>query len=632
MSIINILEKEVSELIAAGEVIERPASIVKELLENSIDAKSTFITVEIKSGGIKSIRITDNGIGISKEDMPISFLRHATSKIKNKVDLDNINTLGFRGEALASVAAVSNITMRSKQLTSNYGYQIVVRGSTVIEDIVEFGCPDGTTIIVEDLFFNVPARLKFLKKDSSEASVVASIVEKIALSNPKVSFKFIKDGKVKLHTPGNNNLMSTIVAIYGHDFSSMMIPVSYDSNNVSVYGFISNIKNTRNNRSLQNFFINQRYIKSKTCIVALEEGYKNYIMTGKYPSCFLMVKLPANTIDVNVHPSKIEVRFVNDKLVFDTVYFAVKSALLKNDEINKKNNDELEVNKNKLTALNMADDNSFTQMEIDKNQKYSDMEQKIFLEKTPVLTVKSAINYNIDKKSELENNNLEEDFHFIKPTSLNRKHDSRIEIIYEEYDEKPEKNNIKDKNYKFIGEFSKTYAIIEMDNELILMDKHAAHERILFEELKSSLKHDKSQVLMNPIVVPVSNEELDIVKTKMSEFNKLGFYIDDFGSNSIVVREVPLILSEYEIQDIVLNIIKNFQDNKFDVTPEAFEKLIHSMACRAAIKGNDKNSNYELIDLFEKAYNNQNIRNCPHGRPIFVVIKKSEIEKRFGRI
>ncbi|HIZ55190.1 MAG TPA: DNA mismatch repair endonuclease MutL, partial [Firmicutes bacterium] len=326
------LDKHVSELIAAGEVIERPASIVKELLENSIDAGATSVTVEIQRGGVQYIRITDNGCGIAPEDVPVAFRRHATSKVRNEEDLGKIATLGFRGEAMASICAVSRVELMTKTPENQMGVRYVIQGGEEQESI-QVGCPDGTTVIVRDLFYNVPARLKFLKKDVSEANAVQSVVDKIALSHPEVSIKLIRENKTQLHTPGNNDLYSVIYAVFGRDFAKTMMTVDSSYNGTQVKGFISIPMESRSNRSMQHFFVNGRYVKSKTCMAALEEAYKNSIMVGKFPACVLNLSLPYDQVDVNVHPSKIEVRFTNERIVFDGVYFAVKNAIRQQSQL-----------------------------------------------------------------------------------------------------------------------------------------------------------------------------------------------------------------------------------------------------------------------------------------------------------
>lgn len=323
---INVLEKHVAELIAAGEVIERPASIVKELIENSIDAGATAVTVEIKNGGIKYIRITDNGCGIAYEDVPTAFLRHATSKVRYEYDLDSIGTLGFRGEALASVSAVAKVEMLTKTPDSRFGTRIELAGGEQLS-LSEAGCPDGTTIVVRDLFYNVPARLKFLKRDISEAGAVSGIVDKIALSNPRVSIKFIKEGKVELHTPGDGNVLSAVYAVFGKEFARTLMPVDYTYQGIQISGFVSIPDLSKANRKSQHFFVNNRYIKSRTCAGALEEAYRHSIMVGKFPACVLYLQVPNNAVDVNVHPAKTEVRFMNEKLIYDAIFFAVKSAI-----------------------------------------------------------------------------------------------------------------------------------------------------------------------------------------------------------------------------------------------------------------------------------------------------------------
>ena len=333
MSEIKVLSKEVSELIAAGEVIDRPASIIKELLENAIDAGANVITVEIKNGGRTYIRVTDNGDGIAPDQLPIAFLRHATSKISSKIDLDSIMTLGFRGEALASICAVSKVEVLTKRLCDNYGTHYVIEGAEEKES-EQSGCPDGTTFVVRDIFYNVPARLKFLKKDSSEGNHVAELVSKLTLSHPEVSFKFIRDNKTEILTAGDGKTYSAVYSVYGREFANSLMNVDYTWQGIHISGFTVKPLMSKPNRKFQNFFVNNRYVKSKACAAALEEAYRNVIMTGKFPACVLYIDIPPNTIDVNVHPTKIEVRFSDEKLMHEAVYFAVKNSLLENDKPN----------------------------------------------------------------------------------------------------------------------------------------------------------------------------------------------------------------------------------------------------------------------------------------------------------
>lgn len=682
---INILDKNVSELIAAGEVIERPASIVKELLENCIDAGSTAITIEIKKGGISYIRITDNGTGIEKEDMPIAFLRHATSKVKTEEDLDKIGTLGFRGEALASISAVSKVEMMSKTKNDNIGNKISLSGGE-IDFFEECGCPQGTTIIVKDLFYNVPARLKFLKKETSEGNAIQNIVEKIAISHPQISFKFIKENKIVLHTSGDGKLISAIYSVLGKDFAKSLLEVEYSYKGIDILGFITKPTFARSNRTMQHFFVNDRYVKSKTCMVSLEEAYKNSIMVSKFPGCVLMVNLDFSQVDVNVHPSKIEIRFSKEQDVFEAVYFAVKTSLNKNDilqaeksvkdnSITKRifssnedshkqitiqtqpiNNSSNYVNlKPEHSSLNKYKPNLHSKnistfrseppkiKHFEINSPTDNTEKVVFNEAPKVIESISLEEKNTPKIKGKENDSINKNdnenllgFSFInkdilskkiedidKPTINNNEHNIVKEDTETSIDEEIQIN--------VIGELFKTYILFEVEDNFVMLDKHAAHERIIFEKLKKDIELKESQILLIPIPILLNPQEKDIVENNISLFNNFGF---DFEINEkeCFIKSAPLILHKYNLCDIVLDIIENIISNKIDVKPEKFEDLLHSVACKSAIKANQDNNIEELIQLAKQVYFDKTIRHCPHGRPVGITMTKYDIEKQFGRV
>lgn len=652
MAKINVLDKNISELIAAGEVIERPASIVKELVENSIDALSTAITIEIRNGGISYIRITDNGIGISSEDMKVAFKRHATSKIKETDDLEKIATLGFRGEALASIAAVSKIEMTSKTHESQYGKKLELLSAEEIsfEDV---GCPNGTTIIVKDLFYNVPARLKFLKRDTAEANVISGMVDKLALSHPEISFKLISDFKTKLHTPGNGDLLSAIHAVFGKDFATSLIPVNYEFNDVVVSGYTSNTKDSRSNRAMQHFFVNERYVRSKTCMAAIEEAYKNSIMIGRFPFCVINVKVTYSSVDVNVHPAKIEVRFVNERQVFDALYFGVKSAIAKNDELtNIIEPYKQQVSKNLLSGFKNQESE---QIVINTTQKantvaYSevvnDKKENLVVNTKPTEYKIDNNTLSINDKSKSDNIDTQiNEFQYIqkeslmkpqKPLDENKKPIIKLENPQEIIKEEKAVDNKFDNDFEFpikiIGELFKTYVLFESNDNFIMLDKHAAHERILYEKLKKTVNTNEKQLLLKPIVIVLSVDEFNVLIDNKEILSQMGFNYEEFGNNTIAIREVPLVLEKYDIKDIILDIATKLLDNKHDVSSNIFEDLLHSVACRSAIKANDTNSMDELIALVRMVYKNDEIRHCPHGRPIVSIMTKNDIEKKFGRI
>lgn len=678
MSKINVLDKNVSELIAAGEVIERPASIVKELLENCIDAGSTAITIEIKKGGISYIRITDNGTGIEKEDMPIAFLRHATSKVKTEQDLDKIGTLGFRGEALASISAVSKVEMMSKTKNDNIGNKISLSAGE-INFFEEYGCPQGTTIIVKDLFYNVPARLKFLKKETSEGNAIQNIVEKIAISHPQISFKFIKENKIILHTSGDGKLISAIYSILGKDFAKSLLEVEYSYKGIDVFGFITKPTFARSNRTMQHFFVNDRYVKSKTCMISLEEAYKNSIMISKFPGCVLMINLDFSQVDVNVHPSKIEIRFSKEQDVFEAVYFAVKTALNKNDilqaekavkdnsitkrifssnedshkqitiqnqPINNSNNYVNEQNKLNQYKTNLHSNNISTfRSESPKIKHFEvtnvkdNIEKVVFNEAPKIIEPSYSEEKNI---TEVKDSNINKDnkdisgFNFINKDILSKKientDNTTIDINKHNITKIDDEISTNDEvEINVIGELFKTYILFEVEDNFVMLDKHAAHERIIFEKLKKDIELKESQILLIPTPILLNPQEKDIIENNIELFNDFGF---DFEINEkeCFIKSAPLILHKYNLCDIVLDIIENIISNKMDIKPEKFEDLLHSVACKSAIKANQDNNIEELIQLAKQVYFDKTIRHCPHGRPVGIIMTKYDIEKQFGRV
>lgn len=669
MGNIHVLDKAVSELIAAGEVIERPASIVKELLENAIDAKSTAITVEIKSGGIRFIRITDNGGGIDGEDVPLAFLRHATSKVSDQSDLDKIGTLGFRGEALASISAVSRVELISKTPEAPFGTRILVEGGETV-GLTEAGCPDGTTIIVRDLFYNVPARLKFLKKDFSEGNAIQGIVEKIAMSHPEISFKLIKENKSVLHTAGDNQLISAIHSVLGKEFAKSLLPVSYEYCGIRVEGFVSNPDASRNNRAMQHFFVNSRYVKSRTCMVALEDAYKNAIMVSKFPGCVLKLSIGFDLVDVNVHPAKIEVRFVNEKNVFESIYFAVKTALsnhdlLKAQELSAKHavasrvsgfrqpsgtqlsvagtapiqaksvpaSADLEKQDKTLGQEHMSAA-QFRALEENKQIKVvtvpvlPDAMQKLTLASPkPVFNHRKTTDEMRQETPESQIPKTENHtFQFLSQSSFEQSEPEQpVDQPQAVYQEDNEPILI-----RMIGELFKTYILYETNDTFVLLDKHAAHERILFEQLKQSLHLCESQLLLAPLELVLSSEERSVVEGQGHLFKQYGFRFQ-MTDGHVQILEAPLILHRYDLPEIVQDMVKNIVTCKTDITPVSFEELLHSMACRSAIKAHENHTPEELEELVRQVYADKRIRHCPHGRPVGVVLTKYEIEKKFGR-
>ena len=701
MGRINVLDKHTAELIAAGEVVERPSSVVKELLENSIDAGATQITVEIMHGGIDYLRITDNGCGILKEDVRNAFKRNATSKISVDSDLEKIGTLGFRGEALASISSVSKVQLITKAKEENIGSAYEIDGGEEIS-FDDAGCPDGTTFIMRNLFYNVPARYKFLKKDVAEGNAVASVIDKIALSHPEIAITFIRDNKRVLKTAGDGKLMSSIYAVYGRNFASTLIPVDYELNGMKLTGYISRPTNGRANRNMQNTFINGRFVKSRTISVALEEACKGSIMIGKFPSCVLNLQISPEAVDVNVHPSKIEVRFINERPVFDTVYHGVKSALLRGDSrkeavLNHNNT----VNIKPLNPFNLAnkvinkeppktvqkapekprEKSIFDELDLltktviyNKVNKVSDSSsvQKKYMEflennkklsennQTTNNTVCNNIDNNVinnvstESKIETKMNEVKEDtslnqevqkvnpfeeLELEKITTEEKKSDVDV-VLPTERQTNSSSENIEIKtlidedkqSFRFIGEAMNTYIIVETDNnKLVLIDKHAAHERIIFEKLKREKGTGSVQLLLIPITVTLEKNEYTVAIEHLDMFKNVGFDVEDFGNGTLIVRSAPSYLRNDDIEDTIIEICGYIAENRKNVMSEHMEWIYHNISCRSAIKAGDSSTAKELIDIAKTVFSDDSIRYCPHGRPVCIELSKYEIEKQFGR-
>ncbi len=660
MAQIKVLDRQVAELIAAGEVVERPASVIKELVENSIDAGATQITVEIQNGGITFMRVTDNGSGIAREDIKTAFLRHATSKVDKVDDLDSIATLGFRGEALASVAAVARVELLTcKKGETGSKYAISGGEEEFFEDA---GCPVGTTIIVRDLFFNTPARMKFLKKDVSESNAVAGVIDKIALSHPEISFRFIRDGKNTLTTPGDNDLKAAVYAVFGREFANSLIKVDYTFNNMSVSGFVSSPLSARANRNMQHFYINGRYIKSKNLMAALEQACKNSVMVGKFPSCVLNLSIPYNLVDINVSPSKTEARFADERAVFNIVYYAVKSALTEGDnrpEIktqriipNAVQGEQISLHKTETTIKqNSIIDNPLNNFEPEKTGQlpsYSSVytnDTEPVAEAINVATKSSDLNAEpfvmrsepvVKYSTSLGKKNIDVFCDEDKITDSSIKFEQSSETVIEPT--KPQisateavtADNADLPEIRIIGEVFTTYILAEYGDSVVFIDKHAAHERILFEKIKQS-EHD-SQMLLEPITVPLAKEEYAAILDNLDLIIRTGFDIEDFGASSVIVRAVPTVLVGEDIKNLVYEMAGGFTDNKNSVEIEKLDWLYHNIACRAAIKAGSRSNPAEMAALAERIIRHDDIKYCPHGRPVAFILTKKELEKQFGRL
>lgn len=703
MGVINVLDKHIAELIAAGEVVERPSSVIKELVENSIDAGAKNITVEIKNGGTTFMRVSDDGCGIYRDDIKKAFLRHATSKVKTANDLDMISTLGFRGEALASISAVSRLQVITKNENEEIGSCYEIEGGDEIS-LEEAGCPTGTTFVIRDLFYNIPARSKFLKKDVAEGNAVSALMDKIVLSHPEVAFTFIRDGKQVLRTFGDGKLLSAIYSVFGKDFAKGLIPVDYTLDSVTVKGYISKPINSRPNRNMQNFFINGRFVKTRTGMAALEEAYKGSIMVGKFPSAVLQLTVPYEIIDVNVHPAKIEVRFINERPVFDAIYHAVKTALQQGDErkqihfkentafneikkVNPFNNaqavfakaentpaekpikpieriepvlknsepkpynpfDELDLKDEKpkpvsIDSLKMSDSSNpfdiYSKQAIKRNSELENKKaefSKQKLEKAEQLILKATQQEESLPKQEITVDDL---------TAESTETPIETEVSKEEV--KPLKENSENKTdnndaltelpkeqtkLRFLGEAFNTYIIVEKnDNEVLIIDKHAAHERIIYEKLKADSGSANVQYLLTPITVTLDKIDYDAAVSNLDMFAKCSFDVEDFGNGTLLVRSAPQYLAATEIADCITEMSGYIASGKKDIYTEKMDWFYHNVSCRSAIKAGNKSTVQELMDIAWTLEKNPQIKYCPHGRPICIVMTKYEIEKQFGRL
>jgi DNA mismatch repair protein MutL len=634
---INLLPKNVAELIAAGEVVERPASVIKELVENSIDAGATVITVEIQRGGITYMRVTDNGCGIEYSDVPTAFLRHATSKISVSNDLDSISTLGFRGEALAAVSSVAKVEMLTCTADSDFGTHYLIEGGEE-KEYGETGCPEGTTIIIRDIFYNTPARMKFLKKDISEANACAAVIDRIALSHPEVSFKFIRDGKQTLSTTGDGNVKGTVYSVLGREFSNSLIEINSDVRGIAVSGLTCKPVACKPTRNSQFTFLNGRLVRSGTVVAAVEQAYKNSAMVGKFPGFVLYVSVPFDMVDVNVHPAKTEVRFSDERVIFDAVYSAIKNALNSGDT-----RPEIKLKAPAFNPFEHITVNEYKQQKIDTEKTVA---EKVYNEEfslhnhnksvnvlrdgtKPSFTSKfSFVGADGEKTEPMTQKEFEEKVITANTATEEniKKNDNKpqvsVDIIREEEPEKPD--------VILIGEAFSTYIVAQMGDSIFMIDKHAAHERIIFNRLK---KEHETQVqqLLSPATAMLSGEEYDAVINNIELLLNAGFEVEDLGNSAVAVRTVPSFLVGENIpsliSEIALSLIKSGT-----VSTEREDDLFHTVACKAAIKAGMTTSRLEMQNLAETVLNSKDIMYCPNGRPVAYEIKKRELEKQFGRI
>lgn len=640
MGRINVLGFDVANLIAAGEVVDRPSSVVKELIENSIDAGATSLTIEIKNGGKTFMRISDNGCGMEYADLPVAILRHATSKIKDASDLESIMTLGFRGEALAAISSVSKIRIMSKTKDSELGGYLECHGGEVVSHM-HTGTADGTTIIVEDLFYNVPARKKFLKSDKAEASTITATVEKIALSKPSVSFRYIVDGEVKFVTSGDGELINAIYAVLGRDLAKKTIKVQRNDGGIKVEGFISTPELVRANRNLESFYINSRFVKSKTMGAALEQAYQSYIPSDKFPFCVLNLEIDPSLVDVNVHPAKLEVKFSNENIIFSAVYYAVRGALA------------TAITRPELYASEPKTPTPVSQTPFPVLDREAPKNERVVFDsrsRIGVLRQNSTLDYSALDTREASNieapiasyttseNSAKEEKPFVAEPKIEAPIENENKIV-----EKPrfietqeQKSALVIPDYKIIGEAFNSYVIVELGESIYLIDKHAAHERIIFEDLKKKTKMatPSSQMLMVPVDAYLTSDELGALSEWEDEIKKTGFSFE-ITSNGVSIYEIP---SEIEINacaDTLITFVSRLKDGKGDAKTsreEIFERALYQASCKAAIKAGRIYDQAHIKWICDRVLTLDNIKYCPHGRPIAFEITKHSLERQFERI
>lgn len=636
MARINVLPKEIYQLIAAGEVVERPSSVVKEMIENSLDAGAKNITLEIKNGGSTYIRITDDGCGIERDDVRKVFISHSTSKISKKDDLNSIATLGFRGEAMASISAVSKVELLTKAENEEIGTRYEIAGGEELE-FDDAGCPNGTTIVVRDIFFNTPARMKFLKKDVTEGNQVAGIVDRMAISHPEISFRFIRDGKQVLITSGNGDLKSTVYSVLGKEMSDSLMSVDYSFNDMRITGFVSKPTASRKSRAGQYFYINNRIVKSKTAMAALEQAYKNTIMVGRFPACVLNIELNPAQVDVNVHPAKTEVRFANEKPIFDLVYYAVKTAIENDRTVKEVEFKENPIYRQESKNVYQNNDNKSFQAKFDFFKKKDEPPAQQVIKTKPrenfwqVEAPKPEYKIARDEKPKARVDiNIEyeepEEISTAKSKDAPKQRDIEKVVIT---DEKDNENFIP--NFKLIGEAFKTYLIVEIENELYFIDKHAAHERMNFERFKAQATVE-TQMLLAPVVVNLTKDEFIAISENVELIKKCGFELEEFGESQIIVRAIPSLVDGDSVKDLMLEIAQKLLEHKTDILPDKIDWIYHSASCRGAVKAGDYTSRQEQEMFVKKLLSMPNIRFCPHGRPVFIKMSKYDIEKQFGRV
>ena len=627
---IAVLEKSTIDKIAAGEVVERPSSVVKELVENAIDAGASAITVEIKDGGKSYIRITDNGCGIPEDELSVAFMRHSTSKLRDASELADIHTLGFRGEALSSISAVSRVEMITKPADTLMGVRYVIEGSKEVS-LDKIGAPDGTTIMVYQLFFNTPARKKFLKTDTTEASYISELMEWLALSHPDISFCFISNKKEKIHTSGNGNLMDTIYQIYGRQIASNLLAVEKETDLLKVSGFIGNSNVARGNRSLENFYINGRYIKSPLLSKSVEEGYVGYLMQHQYPFCVLMITTKEASVDVNVHPTKQEVRFDDEMAIADIFKSLIFERLYQREDIAEVTLDEnVQAASLRKTTENDATDpgsESITcEPESKKEETIIEVAPEPF-EKSRLEKMRQKITAQIHADTPYERKYQE----YYQEKEKEQEQSREEKVTYEQTSFLSEQARAK---HRIIGQVFDTYWLIEHDNKLYIIDQHAAHEKVLFERMMKQLqdKEMTTQYVSPPIIVSLTRAEQDILKRYEEVFSELGYVISSFGGNEFAIEGVPGNLFSFDVKEFFMELLASCGELKGNDGHDMIVEKVASMSCKAAVKGNNRLSYPEIEELLDELLSLENPYHCPHGRPTIIAMTKYELEKKFKRI
>lgn len=647
MANIQVLDQITIDKIAAGEVIERPSSIVKELVENAIDAKATAVTVEIKEGGISFIRITDNGCGIPKEEVPLAFLRHSTSKIRCVEDLSGISSLGFRGEALSSIAAISQVELITKTRESEFGTKYVIEGGQE-KSLEDAGAPDGTTFLIHQIFYNTPARRKFLKTPMTEASHVNELMIRLALSHPEVSIQFINNGQKKLHTSGNGKLKDVIYHVFGRDIANNLLEVDERIDGIHLTGFIGKPLVSRGNRNYENYYINGRYVKSNIIAKSIEDAYKDFTMQHKYPFTVLHFKMDGQDLDVNVHPTKMELRFSNQQEVYNFVYHALKNALTEKELIPRVELPEakevpkipepsiekpmsLPNQRPSVEKPEIKDEAYFMKKMRERVESYhkqhSQAEVKdrtqIHREPMQIDRIREAANY-ARAQAKVE-----------KSINPPKKVESSMESTQLNFFEEKLLSKKSMKEYKLIGQVFETYWLVEFQDQLYIIDQHAAHERILYEKTLRGMKDRNytSQYLSPPIVLNLSMQEAELLRTHMDLFIGIGFEIEEFGGDSYAIRAVPDNLFSIAKKELLIEMLDNLSEEiTSKEAPDMIAEKIASMSCKAAVKGNSRLSAAEVDTLIGELLELENPYHCPHGRPTIIAMTKRELEKKFKRI